>query len=93
MVLLDSISSISLAHLTMLPRDCQLEGQLVVICVHEDIRELLAVSMQLGHQKGDRPLMIGVINDVPVVGCDWPGFQQALQQHQQSQGTELCNCR
>lgn len=77
--LLDSGSTIILARLTVLLHDCLLEGQLAATCMHRDIREVLAVAVQLGHHKGECRVTVGVIDELPVpllVGHDLSGFQR-----------------
>lgn len=78
--LLDSGSASSLA---LEPQFYILAGRLLMICMHGNVWDILAVAVNLGHQEGDWPLTLGVIKDLPVpllIGPDWLGFQQALWQ-------------
>lgn len=74
---LDSGSTVTLAHPTTLGRLPKPHGTLLVSCIHRDIWEVLATDVMVSLQRRAWPLLVRFIPKLPVpplLGRDWPGF-------------------
>lgn len=77
LTLLDSKSAIIRAGPSAVPTAVRSHGSLAVTCAHGDMREVPTAEVQVGSQRDEWPLTIGLVKDLPeflFVGRDWPGF-------------------
>lgn len=81
LALLDSGSTINLAHPSVLPGPVKACETVSVTCLHGDAWEVPATKVWVGSSRSKWPLLIGLVPKIPVpllIGKDWPGFPMEL---------------
>lgn len=64
--LLNSGSTIILAHSSILPEAVGYSGTIKVICMHGDAQEVAAANVQTRDERGEWMLFVGIIPDLPL---------------------------
>lgn len=85
-VLLDSASTITLIWPSTLPKAIQLCSSLVMKCVYEHVREVLAAEGQKRDHWGEWLLLVGLVPELPVpllIGRDCLGIPNLSSQQRE----------